>query len=130
MVTFYNCYDYSEALYLIEMGFDFPASKIRWMQITIPEEGLRPSDWQVPYLEQYLNEDGTERICDLYDEPEEDEPTSRVAFFIYKVNGNVLKTPYGEFDLIHGKSVPDRLQQIIEFENDEDEDDEDDFEDD
>lgn len=42
MVTFYDCYDYSEALYLIEMGFDFPASKIRWMQITIPEEGLCP----------------------------------------------------------------------------------------
>lgn len=115
MVTFFACYDYSEELYLIELGVDCPPSEIEWMEMAVPEEGVKPSDWQAPYLEQYLNEDGTEKLCDLYEEPEGGE-TSRVAFFLFKSEGDTLKTPWGTFELTGGQPLPERLSSIIEFE--------------
>lgn len=43
---------------------------------------------------------------------------SHVAFFIYKVDTYVLRTPYGEFQLSSEMQVPRRLQQIIEIDED------------
>lgn len=34
----------------------------------MPEKGVQPNNWQTAFLEQYLNESGTEKICDLYGE--------------------------------------------------------------
>jgi hypothetical protein len=68
-------------------------------------------------MEQYLNEDGTEKICETYDEPEHEVKPCRVAFFIYKEGSKMLRTPYGEFDLRNPQSLPTRLKDIIEFED-------------
>lgn len=81
-------------------------------------QSVQPNNWQTAFLEQYLNESGTERICDLYDVPKDELPYSHVAFFIYKVDAYVLRTPYGEFQLSSEMEVPHRLHQIIETDED------------
>ncbi len=124
-VELFNCYDFNEEWYLVEMKLDISASEIDWMNIVVPDKKLDKSNWQCAYMEQYLNDDGTERICNLYDIPSGDIKPCRVAFFIFKnkrsiLFGNrskVLSTPYGEFKLCGGK-LPSRLKGVVEFEQD------------
>ena len=68
-------------------------------------------------MEQYLNEDGTEWICDVYDTPAESVNPCRVAFFIYKTEAEMLITPYGQFPL-ECIDMPERLEDIVEFDGD------------
>lgn len=114
-VDYYGCYDFNEEWYLVEMLINEEANEIDWSAFAVPEEGLEPKDWQTAYMEQYLNEDGTERICDVYDTPKGAVNPCRIAFFIYKTNAEMLATPYGNFPL-EDMQVPERLEQIIEFE--------------
>lgn len=115
-VDFYQCYDYNSQWFLVEMVLQVPSSKIAWGGFAVPQEGVRKSDWQCPYMEQYLNADGTEKLCEAYEEPEEPVNPSRVAFFLYKVAADRLHTPYGDFPLTNAGELPARLQEIIEFE--------------
>lgn len=41
----------------------------------------------------------------------------RLVFFIYKNDGKILCTPYGEFSIENPKKLPKRLKRIVEFEN-------------
>lgn len=116
-VKFYACYDFSEEWYLIEMLLDLSAPDILWDRITVPQKGVSKLNWQAPYMEQYLNEAGSIKICDTYDMPKEDVRPCRVAFFIFKVSSKTLSTPYGDFPLSDANPVPDRLTGLIEFEN-------------
>ena len=50
---FFGCYDYNEEWLLIEMQIDTSWKWIRWNKFEVPQESIDPSDWQVPYLEQY-----------------------------------------------------------------------------
>ena len=43
---------------------------------------------------------------------------SRVAFFIFKTESHILRTPYGEFELSDAVKVPRRLSSIIEVDED------------
>ncbi len=73
-------------------------------------------DWQIAYLEQYLNADGTEKICDLSETPKLSARPCRIAFFIYKKrSGKVLRTPYREFSIRKPDKLSKRLEKIIEF---------------
>jgi len=116
IVKYYGCYNYNEDLFLIEMLLDISASDIDWNNINVPQEGLKRSDWQVPFMEQYLNENGTEKICDTYSRPTEYTKPCRVVFFIFKTPANTLSTPYGNFELDSATDVPERLENIVEFE--------------
>ena len=116
MVQYFGCYDYNDEWLLIELALDVASSDIEWESIVVPNDELDEEDWQCPYMEQYLNDDGTEKLCEMYDEPEETVKPCRVAFFIYKDEAEVLRTPYGEFDLSDVKKLPKRLKEIIEFE--------------
>ncbi len=105
------------------MVLDLFASDIDWGNIAVPEKELPRSSWQAPYMEQYLNENGTERICELFDEPTEKVKPCRVVFFLYKpapflcnVPAYTLQTPYGNFLLKNTTPVPERLKAIVEFE--------------
>ena len=118
MVTEFHSYNFNENWYLVEMALEIPADEINFDEIVVPEEGVAESNWQTVLAEQFLNDDGTERICDLYDVPDHDSPTSRVAFFIYKTDSYVLRTPYGAFALSDADEVPDRLKAIIEVDED------------
>ena len=114
-VSFYDCYNYNEDWFLVEMALNVRPSEIRWEKFTVPERGKKKSDWQVPYMEQYLNPDGTEKVCETYEEPEADEPPCRVVFFIFKHAPRILRTPYGKFPLAD-KELPERLRSLVEFE--------------
>ncbi len=116
IVKYYGCYDYNKEWYLVEMLLDIPPSEIDWSNINVPQKGLKRSSWQCAYMEQYLNENGTEKICETYDEPKENVKPCRVVFFIFKVPANILSTPYGDFELKSTNKVPERLENIVEFE--------------
>lgn len=116
-VLYYGCYDFNEEWYLVEMLLDEASSDVDFYEFLIPDENLGEDDWQCAYLEQYLNEKGTKRICELYDEPEKDVRPCRVAFFLFKDAPKTLRTPYGEFSLA-SNPLPERLKEIIEFEED------------
>lgn len=126
-VKFYGCYDYNDELILIEMVVDAASDSIDFGEFSVPEKGLTKSDWQAPYMEQYLNADGTEKICELYDEPEPPVKPCRFTFFIYKMQEQegVLKTPYGDFPIVDLQPMPERLTECIELEDEEADDDED-----
>lgn len=125
MVTLFNCFSFNDEWYLVEMALNIPPEDIDFMNMVVPEDELDESSWQVPFSEQYLNSDGTERICDLYKKPDKGASSSRVAFFIYKTDSNILRTPYGEFELSDEYETPDRLRAIIEFEYDDEDEEED-----
>ncbi len=118
MVRFWGCYEFNEEWLLIEMALNVANSEIDWGSFVVPDDTLDAGNWQCPYMEQYLNMDGTEKICETYNEPEEDVNPCRVAFFIYKDGSQILRTPYGDFDLVNTEKMPQRLQNIIEFEED------------
>ncbi|MBQ9534632.1 MAG: hypothetical protein IJU78_02145 [Clostridia bacterium] len=112
----YACYEHGDEWYLIEMLLDISASEIDWDDICVPQPALPRDDWQVPYMEQYLDESGTERLCDIYDVPDGSVKPCRVAFFIFKEGeAGTLSTPYGDFELRGGADVPERLKRILEF---------------
>ena len=118
MVTLFNCFSFNKEWYLVEMAFTVSPQDIDFGKIVVPEEGVRESDWQTVLAEQFLSADGTERICELYDVPDYDEPHARVAFFLYKTDSKVLRTPYGEFELSGAEKAPERLTAIIEVDED------------
>lgn len=118
MLTEYSCYNFNDEWYLAEMTLPVPPRDIAFDRIVVPEEGVTESNWQTVFAEQFLNNEGTERICDLYDIPDGNDSASRVAFFIFKTEAHVLKTPYGDFELSDAKEVPERLRSIIEIDED------------
>ena len=118
MVTSFNCFGFNDEWYLVEMVLEIPPKDINFNKIVVPEEGVAESDWQTVLAEQFLNHDGTERICDLYEVPNNGDSDSRVVFFIYKTDFHILRTPYGQFELNDAEEVPDRLKSIIEIDDD------------
>ena len=118
MVTEFSCYSFNDEWYLVEMSLSIPPKDIAFNKIVVPEKGVKESDWQTVLAEQFLNSDGTERICDLYDTPNGNFSSSRVAFFIFKTKAHILRTPYGEFELSDADEVPARLKSIIEIDED------------
>lgn len=113
----YDCYDYNESVWLIEMVLPVNAQDIDWYGFYAHEEKLKKSYWQVPYLEQYLNFDDTGKLYKTYLPPENDDENCRVVFFIYKTDAKMLRTPYGEFELVPTASLSDALNAIVEFED-------------
>lgn len=99
------------------MLLDLRPSDIDWCSISVPQEKIAQSGWQCAYMEQYLNDSGTEKICETYDLPSNDAAPCRVVFFICKVPANALHTPYGDFKLQPSAAMPERLKNIIEFED-------------
>lgn len=117
IVTHFASYDYNEEWYLVEMLLDLAASDIDWDDICVPEAGIPERNWQAPYMEQYLNEDGTEKLCETYDIPDGDVSPCRVAFFVFKTSADTLRTPYGDFALQPTEPLPERLNRIVEFDD-------------
>ena len=111
----YESWNYNSHWYLVEMLLNLPAYQIDWLSFGVPDQSLGQNDWQCPYMEQYLNKNGTERICGVYERPDSNADSCRVAFFIYKDSETVLRTPYGEFKLDDSRPAPERLRSILEF---------------
>ena len=112
----FNCYRYNRKWLLIEICVEESSAQLDLNAFTVPEENESESYWQAPYLEQYLNADGTKRICDVYGTPEKPVTPCRLAFFIYRTEVKYIRTPYGEFSLENPEKTPKRLKKIIKFE--------------
>lgn len=85
-------------------------------EVTQEDNSLSELNWQVPYLEKVLNNDGTEIIADDIEFTDvklwESDPTRICFFFHYLDFSKPLKTPYGMIDLPKEKAKPDRLIEI------------------
>jgi hypothetical protein len=108
-------YDFNKDFMLVEMIINEYPDKIDIGAFCVPDEKSNKLSWQVAYMEQYLNIDGTYKLCETYSVPTEQSKPSRVAFFIFKTENKILSTPYGEYSLVNLQVLPDRLERIIDF---------------
>lgn len=115
-MTVNGCYTFNKTHILIELTLDMTPDEIDWFGFSVPEEGVNEFERIIPYMEQYLTPNGTDKLCDAWDEPEEQESPTRVAFFLRKSDCNILETPYGNIELTVTEGLPLRLKEILEFE--------------
>ncbi len=114
-MTVHGCYRFTKAWLIVELTLPCTPDEIDWFGFSVPEEGVDEFDRITPYMEQYLTPDGTDKLCDAWDEPEEQRAPSRVAFFLRR-RGNLLETPFGPVSLADPGDLPERLEEILEFE--------------
>jgi len=101
---------------LIEVLVQARPSDIDVGQFTQEEPGTSRDSWQVAYMERYLNETGEMVIGDDMDLPSQDESPTRLTFFMYYLDtARPLLTPFGEVNLPQRIAAPDRLKDIIPF---------------
>ncbi len=112
----HGCYDFNKTHLLIELTLDLTPDLIDWFGFSVLEAGVDEFDRIVPHMEQYLTADGNDKLCEAWDEPEEQASPSRIAFFIKKSHSTILETPYGNIDISSPEKTPERLRSIIEFE--------------
>lgn len=105
-------------VHLVELIIPATPSDVQVDDITqeIPNE---PKDnWQVAYDEHYLNLKGDKIIGDYFKLPKDNIAPTRVAFFLYFLDfSRPILTQFGEVKLPQPTDIPDRLKQIISFEN-------------
>ncbi len=111
----HGCYDFNKDAVLVEMILDDTPQSIDWAGFVVPNAELDRMRWQCPYMEQYLSLEGTEKLCGTYDVPKKENMPTRVAFFLFKTEDEILSTPYGDFSIKNMTPMPERLANIIEF---------------
>ena len=111
-------YSFNKRFLLVEVLFECPPDDIDWLGIYVKEEGKSEDELCYPYMEQFLDESGENKLCDAWDEPEniEEMTSCRMAFFIETGHGDVLETPFGDVSLCDVMPLPERLKEIIEYE--------------
>ena len=83
-------------LRLIEVQVEPPAAEVDWLEVTQPIAGVDRSDWQAPYDEQPVDEEG-----------------GRWAFFLHEVLFDAeLSTPVGPRKLPAVTAIPTHLAGI------------------
>ena len=110
-----GCYDFNEDVILVEMVIDETPGKINFGEFVVPDPLFIKSNWQSAYMEQYLNADGTQKLCGAYGVPSKQAKPARVAFFLFKTDNQFLSTPFGDFILDDLQDLPGRLSGIIEY---------------
>ena len=109
--------DGSLEVHLIEILFHDSPSNIDVGQITQEIEGQPQENWQSPWDEKYLNENGEEIVGDYFDVPN-DGATTRLLFFFHNLNfSKPLLTPGGQLALTQPTSIPFRLRDKIKYES-------------
>ena len=74
-------------------------------------------NWQVPYEEQFLDQNGTRIIGDYRTDLSELEKPFRLVFFFHYFDlDKPLNTPFGDINIKKVDSIPKRLSEIIEYE--------------
>lgn len=115
-MTLHGCYSFNRTHIVVEITLDMTPDEIDWFGFSVPEENVDEFERIVPHMEQYLTPDGKDKLCDAWDEPEEQESPTRVAFFLRKSDCPTLETPYGNIDVSQTERLPLRLKEILEFE--------------
>ncbi len=104
-------------VHLLELDINAKHTDIEIGEFTQRQDGVNRLNWQTPWDEKYLNEQGTEITGDWFNAPENITDTTRLAFFLHFIDfGKSLTTPFGEINLKQPKSMPERLSSIINYE--------------
>ena len=104
-------------VFLVELVVDRRPSEVDVGAFGQEEPGRPREEWQVPWMEHYLNREGTELIAEVFDLPADDVAPTRLAFFLHFVAfERPLITPFGEVELPESGPMPGRLVGKIEFE--------------
>lgn len=85
-----------DGLFLVEIAVEPSGAEPEWTAITQPIEGQPSDNWQVPYDEHPIGDEGT-----------------RWAFFLHYLDlKRPLRTPVGDHDLPEPTPMPAHLKQI------------------
>ncbi len=110
--------DGQQDISLVELLVDKRADEIDLVMFSQEIEGVSSDNWQVPFSENYLSIDGDEIIGDGFDLPKQIDRKTRLVFFIYFLDvTKEFKTPFGDLALIEKTVQPERLRNIIEFQD-------------
>jgi hypothetical protein len=101
---------------LVEVLVQAKPSEVEVGEFTQEEPDTPRDSWQAAYMERYLNETGDTVIGDDMDLPGDDKSPTRLTFFMYYLDTTrPMLTPFGEVNLSQRIAVPDRLKDIIPF---------------
>ena len=100
-------------IYLVELIVHLPPSLVDLNGFLQKDNNLDKSDWQAPFNEHYLAEDGESIIGDFFSLKSLSCRVTRVVFSMFLESlGNPLSTPYGDIPLSPVKELPSRLSVI------------------
>jgi hypothetical protein len=118
VVEIIGVYPINPDVHLIELKLDNKPSEINLDDFRQRIPNVPRENWQAAYDEHFLNETGNQVIGDFFKKPLEDKPPTRLIFFLYFVNFEAaLKTPFGDIVLPSPAPLPQRLKDIIVFED-------------
>ncbi len=109
-----------EYVHLVELIIKDNTTSVNIVGFTQEIPGLPKSDWQAPFSEKILTEDGTVLIADSDKEAIDNKLWSgniRFVFFLFLDSNIPLSTPFGKLQLPKSSALPERLQNIIVFES-------------
>ncbi len=119
VIGVYSVPEAAEPVHLIEVVVASESGDYEIADFTHELAGQPRANWQVPYDEKILDDDGTQVVADGWDErdnPDAWAGRKRLAFFFHYLDlGRPLLTPYGPVDLPAPQARPDRLA-ILEYE--------------
>ena len=103
----------AENALLIEVAAAVPPAVLDVGAFTQEEPGQPRDNWQVPWMEQWLDESGEKIVTEPFDPPPENLATSRLVFFLHYVAlDRPLITPEGEVPVPSPSPLPSRLHAV------------------
>ena len=112
VVGVYEVSDAADA-HLIEVRSSMPPEELDIGGFTQEEPGRPRADWQVPWMEHWLDPSGTQVLTDGFDPPPDGLSTSRLAFFMHFLGlDRPLLTPAGPLELPSPVPLPERLASV------------------
>lgn len=112
VVGVYELPDAPDAL-LIEVASPDSPDDLDVAAFTQEEPGQPEDNWQVPWMEQWLDPSGDSIVSEPFDPPPDNLASSRLVFFLhYVVLDRPLRTPAGPIALPAPTDLPPRLAGI------------------
>ena len=112
----HGCYRFNRQYLAIELTLPCTPDEIDWFGFSVPEENVGEFDRAVPHMEQYFSPDGKIKLCEAWEEPDQQEAPTRVVFFLRQTAGQYLDTPFGPVSLEDPQPLPPHLRELLEFE--------------
>jgi hypothetical protein len=109
--------DNNKDVHLMEIIFGDSPGNVDVGQITQELVGQPKGNWQSPWDEKYLDDEGQEIIGDYSDIPTEGITTRLLFFFHFLDLSKPLLTQYGPIDLTGASSIPPRLHGKVKYES-------------
>jgi hypothetical protein len=109
--------DDSPDVHLVEIMFDQSPDNVDVGQITQELDGQPRGNWQSPWDEKYLSDNGEEVIGDYFDIPKGSAKT-RLLFFFHNIDfSKPLLTQYEKVNLTKPTPLPERLRGKVKYES-------------